>query len=242
MITADALKDRRIAGKRAEDSELAEADRLKARLARARDKRVPFYLSRDEFLAVCRWKLGDQYGRAARLLESNSEKRIKRATQMAFGFKDKDAEFELAGRLAILGPLPGVGSGSHRPSWASATQGLRAHRLPHLAGAVRRTAQRVRRGRLPAIPGAPERARRRGKAIDPKGAGKCRPSGTTPAARASRAPTDLAPRASRRWCSRGRPRGVRRPVSRSVQKRREPRWGRGSSRAGDTLVRRMAPR
>ena len=89
MITAAALKDRRIAGKGAEHGDLAEADRLKARLARARDKRVPFYLSRDEFLAVCRWKLADQYGRAAHLLESNSEKRIKRATQMAFGFKDR---------------------------------------------------------------------------------------------------------------------------------------------------------
>lgn len=88
-----------------------EAERLKTRLGRARDKRVPFYLSRDEFLAVCRWKLGDQYGRTAHLLESSSEKRIKRTTQMAFGCKDRDVEFELGARLAILGLLPGVGLG-----------------------------------------------------------------------------------------------------------------------------------
>lgn len=111
MITATALKDRRLAAKRTEDPDLVEAERLKARLARARDKRVPFYLSCDEFLAVCRWKLGDQYGRAAHLLESNSEKRIKRTTQMAFAFKDKDADFEMGARLAILGLLPGVGLG-----------------------------------------------------------------------------------------------------------------------------------
>lgn len=111
MITAAALKDRRIAAKRTDDPNLVEAERLKARLARARDRRVPLYLSRDEFLAVCRWKLGDQYGRAAHLLESSSEKRIKRTTQMAFSFKDKEAEFELAARLTILRLLPGVGIG-----------------------------------------------------------------------------------------------------------------------------------
>jgi len=32
------------------------------------------YLSRAEFRAVCRWKLGDQYGRADHLLESSSER------------------------------------------------------------------------------------------------------------------------------------------------------------------------
>ena len=111
MITAAVLKDRRIAAKHTDDPDLVEAERLKARLARARDKRVPFYLSRDEFLAVCRWKLGDQYGRAARLLESSSEKRVKRITQMAFACKDKEVEFELAGRLTILRLLPGVGIG-----------------------------------------------------------------------------------------------------------------------------------
>jgi len=111
MITAATLKDRRIAAKHAEDPDLAETERLKARLARARDKRVPLYLSREEFLSVCRWKLGEQYGRAAHLLESSSEKRVKRTTQMAFAFKDKEAEFELAGRLTILRLLPGVGIG-----------------------------------------------------------------------------------------------------------------------------------
>jgi hypothetical protein len=111
MITAAVLRDRRIAAKHTDDPDLVEAERLKARLARARDKRVPFYLSRDEFLAVCRWKLGDQYGRAARLLESSSEKRVKRTTQMAFCCKDKEVEFELAGRVTILRLLPGVGIG-----------------------------------------------------------------------------------------------------------------------------------
>lgn len=111
MITAATLKDCRLAAKRTEVPGLVEAERLKARLARACDKRVPFYLSCDEFLAVCRWKLGDQYGRAAHLLESSSEKRIKRVTQMAFAFKDKDADFELRARLATLGLLPGVGLG-----------------------------------------------------------------------------------------------------------------------------------
>ena len=45
------------------------------------------------------------------LLESSSEKRIKRTTQMAFACKDKEAEFELAGRVTILRLLPGVGIG-----------------------------------------------------------------------------------------------------------------------------------
>ncbi len=111
MITAADLKDRRVAARRADDPDLAEAERLKARLARARDKRVPLYLSRDEFLAVCKWKLADQYGRAAHLLESSSEKRIKRTTQLAFSCRDKDAGFELAGRMTILRLLPGVGIG-----------------------------------------------------------------------------------------------------------------------------------
>jgi hypothetical protein len=111
MITAADLKDRRKAGRGTDDPVLIEAERLKARLARARDKRVPLYLSREEFLAICRWKLGDQYSRAARLLESSSEKRIKGVTLMALAFKDKDVEFELAGRLTILRLLPGVGIG-----------------------------------------------------------------------------------------------------------------------------------
>ena len=111
MISAATLKDRRIAAKRAEDPGLVEVERLKSRLARARDKRVPLYLSREEFLAVCRWKLGDQYSRAAHALESSSEKRVKRTTQMAFTFKDKEADFELASRLTILRLLPGVGIG-----------------------------------------------------------------------------------------------------------------------------------
>jgi hypothetical protein len=111
MITAADLKDRRIAARHADDPDLAEAERLKARLARARAKRVPLYLSRDEFLSICRWRLADQYSRTARLLESSSEKRIKRTTRMAFSCKDKDAGFELAARVTILRLLPGVGIG-----------------------------------------------------------------------------------------------------------------------------------
>ena len=111
MITAADLRDRRIAARHTDDPDLAEAERLKARLGRARDKRVPLYLSRDELLSICRWKLRDQYSRGARLLESSSEKRVKRTTQMAFACKDKDAGFELAGRVTILRLLPGVGIG-----------------------------------------------------------------------------------------------------------------------------------
>ena len=106
MTTTATLKDRRIAARHAHDPDLAEAERLKQRLVR----RVPC-LSRDEFLEICRWKLRDQYGRAARLLESSSQKRIKRITQMALAFKDKDAEFELSGRVKTLSLLPGVGLG-----------------------------------------------------------------------------------------------------------------------------------
>ncbi len=111
MITAADLKDRRLAARRADDPDLAVVEKLKARLARARDKRVPLFLSRDEFLGVCRWRLGDQYSRAAKLLESNSEKRIKRTTQMAFSVKDKDPGFDLTARVTILRLLPGVGIG-----------------------------------------------------------------------------------------------------------------------------------
>lgn len=111
MITTATLKDRRIATKHTDDPVLMEAERLKTRLARARDKRVPLYLSRDEFLSICRWKLGNQYSRVGQQLESSSQKRIKRTTQMAFACKDKEAEFELAGRVTILRLLPGVGIG-----------------------------------------------------------------------------------------------------------------------------------
>lgn len=111
MITAADLKDRRTAAQRRDAEHLRETDRLKARLAKVRDRRVPFYLSRDEFLAVCRWKLGDQYARSAVALESSGEKRLKRTSQLAFACRDKDAAFELAGRVTILRLLPGVGIG-----------------------------------------------------------------------------------------------------------------------------------
>ena len=111
MIAAAVLNERRIAGKGAELPDLKEAERLKAHLARVGEKRVPLYLSRGDFLRICRWKLRDQYGSAAHALESSSPKRIKRVTQMAFSLKDKEAGFELAGRLAILRLLPGVGIG-----------------------------------------------------------------------------------------------------------------------------------
>ena len=111
MITATVLKERRVAAKGAESPYLKEAERLKALLARVSNRRVPLHLSRGEFLRICHWKLRDQYGRAAHALESSSPKRIKRVTQMAFSLKDKEAGFELAGRLAILRLLPGVGIG-----------------------------------------------------------------------------------------------------------------------------------
>jgi len=111
MISAAILKERRLAAKAGKDAGLAETERLKARLARARDKRVPFYLTRDEFLEICGWQLGDQYARAAHLLEANSEKRVKRISQLAFAVKDKEAAFELSARLTILRLLPGVGLG-----------------------------------------------------------------------------------------------------------------------------------
>jgi len=111
MISAASLKDRRVAAKKKGDADLRETERMKARLSRARDRRVPFHLTKDEFLEICRWKLGDQYVRTARLLETNSERRVKRTTQLAFSVKDKDADFELDARLTILSLLPGVGIG-----------------------------------------------------------------------------------------------------------------------------------
>lgn len=111
MITAQTLRDSRLAAKRSRDGDLAATERLKARLARARDKRVPFYLTREEFLEICRWKLGEQYSRSSRALESSSAKRVKRVSELAFAVRDRDPDFELAARLAILRLLPGVGLG-----------------------------------------------------------------------------------------------------------------------------------
>jgi uncharacterized membrane protein len=111
MITPEALRDSRLTAKRSKDGDLMATERLKTRLARARDKRVPFYLTQDELLEICRWKLGDQYVRSARLLESSSPKRVRRVTELAFAVKDGDPEFELGARLAILRLLPGVGLG-----------------------------------------------------------------------------------------------------------------------------------
>jgi hypothetical protein len=111
VISAAVLKEQRLAARKTDDLELAEAERLKRKLARAREKRRPFYLVRDDFLEICRWKLRDRYGRSAPLLEGSSPKRIKRTTHMAFAFSDPEAEFALSGRLAILCLLPGVDMG-----------------------------------------------------------------------------------------------------------------------------------
>jgi hypothetical protein len=111
VISAAILKEQRLAARKTVDPKLAEAERLKRKLARAREKRRPFYLVRDEFLDVCRRKLRDQYGRSAALFESSSPQRIKRTTHVAFAFSDPEAEFALSGRLAILCLLPGVDIG-----------------------------------------------------------------------------------------------------------------------------------
>jgi len=111
MTTAENLRDGRLAAKRATDDDLATTERLKAHLARARDKRVPFYLTRDEFLEICGWKLGEHYARSSRTLEASSPKRVKRITELAFAVKDRDPDFEVGARLAILRLLPGVGLG-----------------------------------------------------------------------------------------------------------------------------------
>ncbi len=111
MITAQNLRDSRLAAKRSKDGDLADTERLMARLARARDKRVPFYLTRDEFLEICRWRLGEQYARSSHALEASSAKRVKRITELAFAVKDRDPDFELDARLSILRLLPGVGLG-----------------------------------------------------------------------------------------------------------------------------------
>jgi len=109
MSDVATIDDVRDADKATTDGKLPAAERLEKHLAQARNKRVPFYLTRDEFLKICRSQLGVRYARSAGVLEANSEKRVKRITKLAFAVKDKEPEFELSARLAILRLLPGVG-------------------------------------------------------------------------------------------------------------------------------------
>lgn len=109
MITAQALKARRATGAHLDDEDWAAAERLKEDFVRWKAERDPFYLTREDFFRVARWKLITQFGRVRHLLDLNSSTRIERVTHMALTFCDDDPDFEDSTRVAILRTLPGVG-------------------------------------------------------------------------------------------------------------------------------------
>ena len=110
MITAEILMNQR--GKQhLDDEDWQKHEELKARFAAARKQRNPMHLTETEFFEVARWKLINQYGRAQRLLESNSAERIEGLTGRALSFCDPDPDIEMVGRVTMLRVLPGVGMG-----------------------------------------------------------------------------------------------------------------------------------
>ena len=182
MVTAATLKDRRMAAKGTGDPDLVEAERLKARLARSRDKRVPLYLSRDELLSVCRWKLGDQYVRAA-LSWSQAPRSASNARRRRPSRSKTRRPVRARGTAAILRLLPGVGIGA-----ASAILALcYPKRYAPLDSRAWRALFDERRGSLDAADYRRYLARlselvAEVRLLDPKGPGRCSSSPTTPEA------------------------------------------------------------
>jgi hypothetical protein len=66
---------------------------------------------RDEFIRVCRWKLGTQYARVAEKVESNSDAAVQVVTEATFRLTDPCELTELRLRFGALQALSGVAMG-----------------------------------------------------------------------------------------------------------------------------------
>lgn len=83
-------------------------ERLKAKLAKLRLERRPFYLTASEFDEILHWKLGQQYERQQKLRAANSDEIIRAVTGPALTICHEDPEYQLELRMDILCALRGV--------------------------------------------------------------------------------------------------------------------------------------
>ncbi|TSC71696.1 MAG: Uncharacterized protein G01um101438_950 [Parcubacteria group bacterium Gr01-1014_38] len=103
MITAADLVPLRSAA-----SDYAETERLRGRLQELRTQRASFFLTRDEFEQILRWKLRGQYGRQQTLRAVNTEDVVRAVTGLALTLTHEDPDYELELRFGILCALRGV--------------------------------------------------------------------------------------------------------------------------------------
>jgi thermostable 8-oxoguanine DNA glycosylase len=104
MVTASQIRGYR---RKSDDYKLTQE--LKAKFAKLRAERDPFFLTLCEFEKILKWKLGKQYGRQEALRKANTEEMIKAATGAAFGVSCGNKDYETELRLALLCTLRGVG-------------------------------------------------------------------------------------------------------------------------------------
>ena len=85
-----------------------ETQELKQHLHSLMQTRNPFYLDRNDFDRILRWKLRQQYGRQKDLRTKNTGEIIKRLTSLALNISHEDKDYELELRLKLLTALRGV--------------------------------------------------------------------------------------------------------------------------------------
>jgi thermostable 8-oxoguanine DNA glycosylase len=86
-----------------------ETEKIKLKLEELQKQRQPFYLTKQEFEEILRWKLRDQYNRQRRNIEKNTEQNIIIITTAAFSIEHADQDYLLELRIKILLSLWGVG-------------------------------------------------------------------------------------------------------------------------------------
>lgn len=104
MITAGTLKSYR---DKASDYEGTK--QLESYFAMLRKKRIPLYLTGEDFDKILKWKLRGQYGRQFQRRQGNTEETIKRVTELGLNICHEDKDYELEIGLKILTALRGVG-------------------------------------------------------------------------------------------------------------------------------------
>lgn len=89
-------------------SDYEEANRLKSYFSDLRKERSLFYLTRDDFDKILKWKLRGQYGRQFEKRKDNTDETIKSVTELGLNICHNDKNYELELRLKILTALHGV--------------------------------------------------------------------------------------------------------------------------------------
>ena len=86
-----------------------ETQRLISHLSSIKEAREPLYLDSDDFEAILRWKLAQQYSRQVELRKGNTNEIIKTVTYVALNITHEDEEYEIDLRLNLLMSLRGIG-------------------------------------------------------------------------------------------------------------------------------------